>query len=107
MGWILSDCAIEAMVDQNEKSAHQKLIELGWKETPCYELALKDAENGNILSFVKTDNEHLNENTVILINVMEGKVTVYNRFGSRDDKQFGWVDLKLVRILKQYLEELK
>jgi len=108
---MMTKTEIEKMLDnltiKPKKTARQKLLDLGWKETPCYEVALKESENGGYTTFFKSDEEHQNETTVILFDWARNKVSVYNHFVNRTENQLGWIDLKIAKILKQYLEELK
>ena len=83
------------------RTAHDKLIEMGYEEK-IHDTAVKhDVESGRYKQYAKNYE-------VILIDIEDREFTTYTLYnGSKGVDDVSWVNHKLSRILTQYLEELE
>lgn len=83
------------------KSAHDKLIEMGYEEKIHDTVVKSEVESGRYKQYVKGSE-------VILIDVKDGEFTTYTLYsGDKGVSDVSWVSYELSRILTQYLEELE
>ena len=83
------------------KSAHEKLIEMGYEEKIHDTVVKSDVESGRYKQYAKNYE-------VILIDVEDREFTTYTLYsGDKGVSDVSWVNHKLSRILTAYLEELE
>ena len=83
------------------KSAHEKLIEMGYEEKIHDTVVKHDVESGRYKQYAKNYK-------VILIDVEDREFTTYTLYsGDKGVSDVSWVNHKISRILTQYLEELE
>jgi hypothetical protein len=83
------------------RTAHEKLIEMGYEEKIHDTVVKSDVESGRYKQYVKGSE-------VILIDVENRDFTKYILYnGDKGVSGVSWVNHKLSRILTQYLEEMK
>jgi hypothetical protein len=104
-GCMVSNGTLEAYAHLSDldkhKSAHEKLIEMGWEEK-IHDTAVKsEVESGRYKQYVKGSE-------VILIDVEDREFTTYTLYnGDKGVSDVSWVSHELSRILTEYLEELE
>ena len=83
------------------RTAHEKLIEMGYQEKIHDTIVKSDVESGRYKQYAKGSE-------VILIDVEDREFTTYTLYsGDKGVSDVSWVNHKLSRILTQYLEEMK
>ena len=83
------------------RTAHDKLIEMGYEEK-IHDIVVKyDVESGRYKQYAKGSE-------VILIDLEDAEFTTYTLFsGDKGVSDVAWVTLELSRIITQYMEELE
>lgn len=83
------------------RTAHEKLIEMGYEEKIHDVCVKREVENGKYKQYV-------NGSEVILIDIKDREFTTYTLYnGSKGISDVSWVSYELSHILTQYLEELE
>ena len=86
---------------QPYRTAHEKLIEMGYEKKIHDTVVKSDVESGRYKQYAKGSE-------VILIDVEDREFTTYTLYsGDKGVSDVSWVNHKLSRILTQYLEELE
>jgi hypothetical protein len=83
------------------RTAHEKLIEMGYEEKIHDTVVKSDVESGRYKQYAKNYE-------VILIDVENREFTTYTLYnGDKGVSDVSWVSHELSRILTQYLEEME